>query len=196
MPETVAVTLHPFHGHFAAFGYCVTVDPLPGTNSSHTVCDEVLRGRLPQRNALGTSNTILSFMPCRGSRKEGKWISRGHTQSWTSLLRCGSQLMFCLLPRSQFFLPRREKALFRAYQSNPHLSYGQRSRSFPGKLGPQANPSYIGFLWSWIICDSYEASLPSAHEGHLGDDGIYFSNVTRTVKRVVSLFCRRTSEYL
>ena len=148
VPGTVAVTLHPSHGHFAAFGHCVTAGCLPGTKSSHTVCDQVLHGRLPQQNGLGTSNTILAFASCRGSRNEGKWVSGGHPQRWTSPLRYGSQMMFCLLPGSRFFLPRGERALFHAYQSNPQLSYSQRSRSFPGKLGPQANPRYIGFLWS------------------------------------------------
>lgn len=82
------------------------------------------------------------------------------------------------------------------FQSNPELSYNQRSRSFPGKLESQANPRYIGLLWSQITCDGYEASLPDAHEGYLGDGGVHFSNVTSTVKGVLSWFYRRTSEYL
>lgn len=37
VPGTVAVTLPPSHGQFAAFGHCVTAGCLPGTKSSHTV---------------------------------------------------------------------------------------------------------------------------------------------------------------
>lgn len=98
-----------------------------------------------------------SFMSChKCSRKEGHWVSGGHMQSWTSLHKDESQMMFCLLPGSYFFLPGGEGTLFYLYKSNPELSYGQRLRSFPGKLGPQANPRCTGLLWSQIICDSHE----------------------------------------
>lgn len=110
-----------------------------------------------------------SFHLCRsgGPEMEGHWVSGGHTQSYT-LASLGSTT-FCLFPGPQFFLPREEGALFHMHSSNPELKYGQSSRSFLEDLGPQENPSCSGLrpLWSWRICDSDEACLPSAQEGLL-----------------------------
>lgn len=112
---------------------------------------------------------VQSFYLCRsgGPEMEGHWVSGGHTQSYT-LASLGSTT-FCLFPGPQFFLPREEGALFHIHSSNPELKYGQSSRSFLEDLGPQENPSCSGLLplWSWRICDSDEACLPSAQEGPL-----------------------------
>ena len=90
MPEAVAVTLYPSHGHFGAFGYGVTAASFLWTNSSHTLCAQVFHGGLPQQNGWVPCNTILSLMSSRGSGNEGHWVSGGRTQSWTSLHKYGS----------------------------------------------------------------------------------------------------------
>lgn len=81
MLEAMAVTPHPSHGHFAAFGHCAIAASLLWTNDSHTVYDQVFHGRLPQQNDLGPSDTILSSTSLRSSRDEGRWVIGDYTPS-------------------------------------------------------------------------------------------------------------------